>query len=146
MKQFVDITGAEYIASQYLTKAPLESPVFLGKPEAPTAANGNSSKQIANTEFVMNAVTELLSDVKGHVNTYADLPLNPAVGDTYIVDNDTVGTGTAEQPQYPTGYYRWDGAEWDLVNLSTDIEFYTDAEVQEIWNEIINPTPAPVTP
>ena len=34
------------------TKAPLESPAFTGTPTAPTAADGDSSTQLATTEFV----------------------------------------------------------------------------------------------
>ena len=35
-------------------KANLESPIFTGIPQAPTATVGTSSKQIATTEFVLN--------------------------------------------------------------------------------------------
>lgn len=146
-KKFIDIIGAEYVADQVNLRAPIESPVFTGTPKVPTANNGNSSKQVANTEFVQNTVMAYLSDLKGHVDTYADLPSSPVptVGDTYFVDNDTIGTGTAETPEYPAGYYRWDGTEWDPIDLGSDIEFFTSAEVEEMWNEIINPT-TPVTP
>lgn len=37
------------------SKAPLESPELTGTPTAPTAPAGTNSKQIATTEFVMNA-------------------------------------------------------------------------------------------
>lgn len=37
--------------------APLDSPVFTGIPEAPTAAQGTDTTQIATTEFVMTAIT-----------------------------------------------------------------------------------------
>ena len=37
-------------------KAPIESPVFTGLPEADTAAIGTSTKQIATTEFVSQAL------------------------------------------------------------------------------------------
>ena len=36
------------------TRAPLESPALTGTPTAPTAAPGTNTKQIANTEFVLN--------------------------------------------------------------------------------------------
>ena len=45
--------------------APLESPNFAGVPTAPTASAGNSSTQLATTEFVTEAVTAAQS---GSVN------------------------------------------------------------------------------
>lgn len=36
--------------------APLISPAFTGIPEAPTAPAGDSSEQLANTEFVQTAI------------------------------------------------------------------------------------------
>lgn len=50
-------------------KADLNSPVFTGTPTAPTAANNNSSQQIANTEFVMRAITSLIDSSPEALNT-----------------------------------------------------------------------------
>lgn len=45
-----------------LTKAPLESPVFTGTPEVPTADKGISNTQIANTEYVQTEIDDKLSN------------------------------------------------------------------------------------
>ncbi|MGD7773517.1 phage tail protein [Escherichia coli] len=50
-------------------KADLNSPVFTGTPAAPTAAVNNSSRQIANTEFVMRAITALVDSSPAPLNT-----------------------------------------------------------------------------
>lgn len=48
--------------------APLASPTFTGTPEAPTAAQGTATKQIATTAFVASAI----SDIKGNPSTGLD--------------------------------------------------------------------------
>lgn len=50
-------------------KADLNSPVLTGTPAAPTAAVNNSSRQIANTEFVMRAITALIDSSPATLNT-----------------------------------------------------------------------------
>lgn len=59
---YVDgVTSA--IQAQIDLKAPLASPVLTGTPEAPTATLGNSTTQIATTEFV--ALTSLTASLPG---------------------------------------------------------------------------------
>lgn len=48
--------AAKTVYVELETKAPKTSPVFTGTPKTPTAITGDSSQQIANTEFVTNAV------------------------------------------------------------------------------------------
>lgn len=50
-------------------KADLNSPVFTGIPAAPTAAVNNSSRQIANTEFVTRAIAALIDSSPATLNT-----------------------------------------------------------------------------
>lgn len=50
-------------------KADLNSPVFTGTPTTPTAAINNSSRQIANTEFVMRVITSLIDSSPDALNT-----------------------------------------------------------------------------
>ncbi|EFI3629281.1 hypothetical protein GY509_000721, partial [Escherichia coli] len=50
-------------------KADLNSPVFTGIPAAPTAVVNDSSRQIANTEFVMRAITALIDSSPATLNT-----------------------------------------------------------------------------
>ena len=52
-----NITGN--IQEQLNKKASLESPVFAGNPEAPTANLGTNTKQIATTEYVQNEINNL---------------------------------------------------------------------------------------
>lgn len=54
-------------------KADLNSPVFTGIPAAPTAAENDSSRQIANTEFVMRAITSLIDSSPEALNTLNEL-------------------------------------------------------------------------
>jgi len=46
----------ENVIAPLSTKAPLASPAFTGQPTAPTATRGTSSRVIATTAFVMNAM------------------------------------------------------------------------------------------
>lgn len=54
-------------------KADLDSPVFTGIPAAPTAAENDSSRQIANTEFVMRAIASLIDSSPEALNTLNEL-------------------------------------------------------------------------
>ena len=54
-------------------KADLNSPVFTGIPAAPTAAENDSSRQIANTEFVMRAIASLIDSSPEVLNTLNEL-------------------------------------------------------------------------
>lgn len=54
-------------------KADLNSPVFTGIPAAPTAAENDSSRQIANTEFVMRAIASLVDSSPEALNTLNEL-------------------------------------------------------------------------
>ncbi len=54
-------------------KADLNNPVFTGIPTAPTAADNDSSQQIANTEFVMRAIASLIDSSPEALNTLNEL-------------------------------------------------------------------------
>lgn len=54
-------------------KADLNSPVFTGTPAAPTAAEGDRSQQIANTEFVMRAIAALVGSSPEALDTLNEL-------------------------------------------------------------------------
>jgi len=51
-----------YIDASFNLKADLLSPTFGGAPRANTAASGNSSLQLANTEFVQSRIDEIIGD------------------------------------------------------------------------------------
>lgn len=123
-KQFIDITGAQYIAGIVNQKAPINSPELKGTPLAPTAVSGDKSKQIATTEFVAAAIeaeVENMYNLKGEVATYAELPTTATNGDVYIVNEEhTEGTET-----YPAGtwYVKTDGG-WKPMNTNPDLSDY----------------------
>lgn len=50
-----------YVDAADALKAPLASPTFTGVPVAPTATLGTSTTQVATTEYVVNALTEIAS-------------------------------------------------------------------------------------
>lgn len=83
------------------TKAPLESPVLTGIPEAPTADVGTNTTQIATTEFVQIAVSNgmAVSDamvIKGTIGengTVTTLPTTYKIGWTYRVVTDGTYAG-----------------------------------------------------
>ncbi|MCT7452056.1 phage tail protein, partial [Escherichia coli] len=52
--------AGKVLATQISAKANLSSPAFTDKPTTPTAAEGDKSQQIANTEFVMRAIAALV--------------------------------------------------------------------------------------
>ncbi|WP_338533987.1 phage tail protein [Leclercia adecarboxylata] len=54
-------------------KAPLASPALTGTPTAPTAAAGNNSQQLANTQFVMTALAALVNSSPGALDTLSEL-------------------------------------------------------------------------
>ncbi|MEB5749123.1 phage tail protein [Leclercia adecarboxylata] len=54
-------------------KAPLVSPALTGTPTAPTAAAGNNSQQLANTQFVMTAIAALVNSSPGALDTLSEL-------------------------------------------------------------------------
>jgi hypothetical protein len=70
-----DWSGFSLVAALGL-KAPLASPVFTGVPEAPTAAGGTNTTQIATTQFVTSAVAAVsgitsLNGLTGATQTFA---------------------------------------------------------------------------
>jgi len=54
-------------------KAPLASPALTGTPTAPTAAPGNNSQQLANTQFVMAALAALVNSSPAVLDTLGEL-------------------------------------------------------------------------
>lgn len=61
------------LATQISAKADLSSPAFTDKPTTPTAAEGDKSQQIANTEFVMRAIASLIDSSPEALNTLNEL-------------------------------------------------------------------------
>jgi hypothetical protein len=62
----------------------------------------------------------------GSAATFATLPTGAGTGDIAILTTDTVGTGTATAPQFPTGVYKYDGAAWQLEKTLYQMPVNTD--------------------
>ena len=82
-------------------KAPLESPILTGTPEAPTADVGTNTTQIATTEFVQIAVSNgiaasdamVIKGTIGENGTITTLPTTYKIGWTYRVVTDGTYAG-----------------------------------------------------
>jgi len=65
--------------------SPIESPTFTGVPSAPTPTIGNSTNQIATTEFVTAGIDAIESSV---VYYQDDAPLLPEVGSIWVESDE----------------------------------------------------------
>lgn len=78
--------------------APLDSPAFTGIPTAPTAASGTNTTQIATTEFVSTAVTNLIDSAPETLDTLNELAAaindNATFFDTVAPKDSPVFTGS----------------------------------------------------
>ncbi|EKA5610461.1 phage tail protein [Salmonella enterica] len=75
LKVYVDDLMAKHLAapdphSQYAQK---DSPTLTGIPKVPTPAAGNSTKQIANTEFVASSITAMVDSAPAALDTLNEL-------------------------------------------------------------------------
>jgi len=68
-----------YLKQEVELRAPLESPLLAGTPQAPTPASGNDSTQLATTAFVANAIAAILNAPPGTLDTLNELAA--ALGD-----------------------------------------------------------------
>lgn len=74
------------------TKAPIESPIFTGTPEAPTAPQGTNTNQLATTAFVIKEIGEKIEaavalkfkGTLGTTGTVKSLPAQHTTGDVYV--------------------------------------------------------------
>lgn len=76
-------------------------------------------------EYAKKSDLSTLYEYKGSVATYANLPTNAEVGDTYNVENDETTGGTGVN-------YSWNGTEWDNIGGIFSIAVITNAEIDEI--------------
>lgn len=73
------------IATSIATKAPLNSPTFIGTPAAPTASAGTNTTQVATTAFVKTAID----------NYDAALTVSTSQIENNAVTNDKLAVGAA---------------------------------------------------
>ena len=75
------------------TYAPLASPALTGTPTAPTAAEGASGKQVANTEFVAKAIANTVAGITDFETVIVEsLPTTGVKGTIYFVLNGSSET------------------------------------------------------
>lgn len=72
------------------TYAPLNSPIFVGSPNAPTAAVGDNSTQVANTEFVAREIKNAIADIiEPEFKIVSSLPDTGKKGYFYLVPKES---------------------------------------------------------
>lgn len=116
---------ARTISYNSIGAAPLVSPVFLGIPQADTAALGTASTQLATTQFVQNAVADVTGADSFHIHP-APPPASPDEGDTWLcTDNGILYT------------YFNDGTSFQWAELGRDVN---EGMITSSALPIINPT------
>ena len=108
------------------TYAPLSSPIFSGTPTVPTAANGTSTSQIANTAFVLREIASAIGGItKFQIAIYekfSDLPQTGSAGTIYFVKNNS----GEEHNMYDE--YIWTGVAYELFGtVEIDLSNYVNA-------------------
>lgn len=75
LKVYVDDLMAKHLAAQdpHPQYAQKDSPTFTGIPKVPTPAAGNSTKQIANTEYVASAIAAMVGSAPAALDTLNEL-------------------------------------------------------------------------
>jgi hypothetical protein len=113
-----NLNSIQELAESVVLKAPLESPALTGTPTAPTATAGTNTSQVATTEFVGTAVSNLVAAAPGALDTLDELAA--ALGDnasfattvtnsladkasltsanTFTVGPQTINTGVSSNP------------------------------------------------
>lgn len=119
-------------------KASLANPEFSGMPLVPTALAGTSSKQIANTEFVMAAIATALSQISGITFLKVDtLPGEGESGVIYLVAKQGSTNDVFDEYYWYEGKFEYMGTT--AVDLSgyvktTDMVAITTAEIDAMFN------------
>lgn len=130
--------------------APLLNPVFTGTPEAPTAAKGTDTTQIATTAFVISEINDAIKDVTGisfdgPYSSFTDLQTSvtsPEPGVIYLVTIAGTTNNASDE-------YYWNGTAFELfgstsVDLSgylktTDVEELSTSEIKAVWESVFTP-------
>ena len=109
-EDYLTSTDKTTLSEKIDLKANLESPILTGTPNAPTAAAGTNTDQIATTSFVQTAKQEAITTILGETVS-ADFDTLQEVADW--IQSDT--TASAELITRVTD------AETDIENLQTDL-------------------------
>lgn len=115
------------------SKAPVNSPAFTGIPTAPTAVQGTKTSQIATTEFVHNALSNVLTQEFELIKVVTDLPEIGEPNKIYLVPtNEKVGNNKFNE-------FLWVNNAWEYVGtqaLNLDGYIKTDDMVEITFAEI----------
>lgn len=136
------------LASQSYVQAQKISPAFTGVPTAPTAANGTASTQIATTQFVANAITNInltpYAQLSGAVFTgnVAGLTASQGTSTTQLATTEFVQTTFANTASslYVTiqdGYMLGNATAPTVANIQdSSTRIATTAWVQNMYNDV----------
>ena len=136
-----NLTDSGHKHGDYLTShqdisglAPKASPTFTGTPEAPTAAAGTNTTQIATTAFVKTALDNALSGITSiSLVIVQTLPASGTAGTIYFVPNSH-GTLNAYDE------YVWLNNAWEFIGqASIDLSGYLqEGDIVELTNAEID--------
>lgn len=122
-KKIVSETNMLYVLTKIKEllgeKAALASPIFAGTPEAPTAAAGTNSTQIATTAFVTSAIAAAVAGISALAfEIVSTLPASGSAATIYLKSK----TGTTNDVY---DEYIWVNSKWELIgSTSVDLSGY----------------------
>lgn len=99
-----DVYTKAEVNTALAAKAPLASPALTGTPTTTTPVAGNKSKQIANTEFVMTALAELVASAPGALDTLNELAAAIGNDPTFATTMVNALAGKAAKATTAAGY------------------------------------------
>ena len=111
-------------------------------PRSDVRASGVAGSSPVTEKGIALAIESLKGEIAGQATAYNLLPTTDPqgspleVGDYALLARDDVGAGDVNNPQYPAGFYRYDGASWVLAaeidqtkaGLAAEILAGTDTE------------------
>ena len=116
-----------------------DSPLFLGKPTAPTINNGDNSSIIATTSFVQNAISGFSNDYHYDLNTSSfPIVLNDILTNNYInkitVDSSGIFSEIDYLPQSSTNTNKQEITTTTDTTGKYGISFSNNTNVWEYYN------------
>lgn len=122
--------------------APLASPALTGTPTTPTPTSGADNNQIANTEFVNDAIANAISGITGiSFEIVQTLPATGDAGKIYLLSNSGTSPNIYDE-------YIYINNSWEKIG-TTDVDltgYWSKAELVTITNSeimILRFPPAP---
>lgn len=114
--------------------APLASPALTGTPTTPTPTSGADNNQIANTEFVNDAIANAISGITGiSFEIVQTLPATGDAGKIYLLSNSGTSPNIYDE-------YIYINNSWEKIG-TTDVDltgYWSKAELVTITNSEID--------